>query len=277
MADSVEIVYGINAVKEITTGFPGDVKEILVGKARPNPRIHGVLEEAEKHDIPVHRRPLPALTRLTGTEHHQGLVAIVKPFRYTSWEALEDRLSSSAPPLLLLLDGIQDPGNLGALLRSAALLHADAVLIPRKRAARVTPAARKAAAGAAEHIPVVLITNVARTMERLFKDHGVWWVGLDADATSTLEDVDLTSPIGIVTGGEGDGMRPLTRKRCHHLCRIPCRTTPGVDSLNASVAGAIALYEAARQRSAAARAPRGGAGGIPPSDAMGVSPGRKLP
>ncbi len=275
MAEPLEFVYGINPVREVVSGFPEDVREILVGKMRPNPRVDIILEQAGSRHIPVHRRPLQALTRLTGTEHHQGILAIVKPYRYASWEMLEDVLSATATPLVLLLDGIQDPGNLGALVRSAALLGVDAVLLPRKRSARVTPVVRKASAGAVEHIPIVPITNAARTMEALFKGHGIWWVGLDAGATSRLEEVDLTSPIGIVVGGEGAGMRQLTRKRCHHLCRIPYRATPGVDSLNASVAGAIALYETMRQRSAAARMPPGGSSST--SEASGVAPGRKLP
>ncbi len=229
MADPPELVYGINPVRELVSEFPADVREILLARPRRDPRLRSILEAAEAHGIPVHLRPQHALARLAGTPHHQGLVAIVAEFRYMPFDTLLDTMSAAQHPLLLLLDRIQDPGNLGALIRSAHLLGADAVIIPRDRAARVTPAARKAAAGATEHLPVVRVTNVVRTMERLFKDAGIWWVGLDAGAPGTLEETDLTLPLGLVVGGEERGARQLTRKRCHFLCRIPSRGGRGVD------------------------------------------------
>ncbi len=273
MAEPQEFVYGINPIHELVAAYPEEVQEILIARHRKDPRIRRLLEAAESRGIPVHGRPNEALTRLAGNVHHQGLVAVVSGFRYTPLDTLVTRLEQVRTPLVLLLDGIQDPGNLGALIRSAHVLGADAVIIPRDRAARVTPAARKASAGATEHLPVVRVTNVARTMVHLFEEVGIWWVGLDAEAGGLLHETDLDAPLGLVIGGEGKGMRQLTRKRCHFLCKIPSAGTTGVGSLNAAAAGAIALYEVQRQRSAA----RGAASPALDADSTGGSGGSEGP
>jgi len=155
-------------------------------------------------------------------------------------------------PLLLVLDGVQDPQNLGALVRSAHVLGADGVLIPRHRAAPVTPAVVKASAGATEHTPIAQVTNVARTLEEL-KERGIWIVGASALGGRLPSEIDLTVPVALVLGSEGKGVRPLVLRACDLLVRIPMAGR--VASLNVSVAGAILLYETVRQRTAAATAP----------------------
>lgn len=248
MSAQDEYIYGINSVQETLTAHPTDVKELLLARDRRDPRIKPILELAEQHRVKVHVRPTEVLSKLAENDHHQGLVAVVKGFQYLEFDALLERVSKTELPLVVLLDGIQDPHNLGALIRSAHVLGAHAVVIPQDRAVGVTPAVRKISSGALAHMPVVQVVNLARAMEQLFEKNGLWILGLDQDATEPLAKLDLKVPLGLVIGGEGKGMRPLTKKHCQLLGRIPQAKSSGVDSLNASVAGAIALYEIARQR-----------------------------
>lgn len=253
MSGSDEYIYGINAISEMLGSHPADVREILLARDRRDPRIKQLLELADKAGIKVHPRPTEVLTRLAGNEHHQGLVAVVRGFSYAELSDLQRILSEKQEngqvPLVLVLDSIQDPGNLGGLIRSAHVLGAHGVIIPQDRAAGVTPAVRKASAGALAHMPIVQVVNLARTLEKLFEDSGLWVLGLDQEAPKMLSGLDLTVPLALVVGSEGKGMRPLTRKHCQMLGKIPqISHAGGVDSLNASVAGAIALYEIARQR-----------------------------
>lgn len=244
-----EYVYGINTVLELVSHYPGEVRELLLARDKRDPRLAGLLEQAEAAGIVIHSRPSTVLSKLAGNDHHQGLVAVVEGFRYTELETLQEQLKSTAQPLVVVLDGIQDPGNLGALLRSAHLMGASGVVVPKDRACGVTPAARKASAGAAMHLPVVQATNIVRAMELLFEGQGLWMLGLDQGAPQTLDQLDLTVPVGLVVGGEEKGIRPIVRKACQLKGRIPqLAQSTGVDSLNASVAGAIALYEIQRQR-----------------------------
>jgi 23S rRNA (guanosine2251-2'-O)-methyltransferase len=177
---------------------------------------------------------------------HQGIVAVVADYRYRE---VEDILAAARlagkPPLLVLLDGVEDPHNLGAVVRSAHALGAHGVVIPRDRAASVTPSAAKASAGAVEHLPIVQVTNLVRAIEDL-KEAGIWTVAAVPDGDQDLASVDLRGPIALVIGGEGQGVRPLVRKSCDHAARIPMEGRVG--SLNASAAAAIAIYEAMRQR-----------------------------
>jgi len=250
MASPEEYIYGINSVVEAISAHPEEVTEILLARDRRDPRLRRLLDRVQNHQIKVHPRPTHVLSQLAGNDHHQGVVAVVRGFQYMSLEATLQGIPEDETPLLLLLDGIQDPGNLGALIRSAHVLGAHGVIIPKNRAAGVTPTVRKASAGAAAHLPVVQVTNLARTMVNLFKKHGMWMVGLDQMAEQSLPALDLTVPLGLVIGGEGKGLRELTQKRCQLLGKIPQMARPGeVDSLNASAAGAVALFEVARQRS----------------------------
>ena len=251
MSTLEEYVYGINTVQEMLSAHPEEVLELLLARDRRDPRLKRLLDMADTRGIKVHPRPTEVLSRLAGNDHHQGLVAVVRGFKYTTFEELVAQLSGVERPLVVLLDGVQDPQNLGALIRSAHILGAQGVIIPQDRAAGVTPTARKSSAGAVVHVPVVQVVNLARTMDALFEKHGLWMVGLDQDAPSDLSALDLTVPVGLVIGGEGRGLRPLTQKRCQLMGRIPSLAAAGgVDSLNASAAGAVAMYEVLRQRRA---------------------------
>jgi len=188
------------------------------------------------------------LDKLAEGVWHQGVVAELAPaVRATDPETqLEDALAAaSGPPLLLVLDGVQDPHNLGACLRSAAAAGATAVIVPKDRAASLTPTARKVAAGGAERVPLVRVTNLARCMKDL-QDAGIWIVGLAGEAESSLYGIDLKGPMAIAMGGEGEGLRRLTREHCDYLAKIP--RASGMESLNVSVAAGISLFEAVRQR-----------------------------
>jgi 23S rRNA (guanosine2251-2'-O)-methyltransferase len=184
---------------------------------------------------------------MTGEAAHQGVVAEIAAAR--SWNEDElwsflDRLSEA--PFLLLLDGVQDPHNLGACLRTADACGVHAVVVPKDRAAGLTPTVRKVAAGAAETVPLAIVTNLARVM-RTLKDRQVWIVGATADAEKSVNEAQLTGPLAIAMGGEGEGLRRLTRDSCDYLVRLPM--LGAVESLNVSVAAGMMLYEAVRQRS----------------------------
>lgn len=187
-----------------------------------------------------------ALAKLVGEVAHQGAVAAVRPLKGWDEHDLIAALSQIAgDPLLLVLDGVTDPHNLGACLRTAEGAGAHAVLIPKDRAATVDAVVRKVAAGAAEFVPVASVTNLARSLDML-KERGIWVVGTDGEAPQTLYAADLKRPLALVLGAEGVGLRRLTRERCDFLVRIPMAGQ--VESLNVSVAAGIALFEACRQR-----------------------------
>jgi 23S rRNA (guanosine2251-2'-O)-methyltransferase len=187
-----------------------------------------------------------ALDRDAGHANHQGVLAQCRAAAERTEGELPGLLASlSGPALLLVLDGIQDPHNLGACLRSADAAGAQAVILPKDNAAPITPVVRKVASGAAEVLPVFQVTNLARTLDEL-KDAGVWLIGAAGEAEQTLYDVDLRGPVALVLGAEGTGLRRLTREKCDHLARIPMAGT--VESLNVSVATGIFLFEAVRQR-----------------------------
>jgi 23S rRNA (guanosine2251-2'-O)-methyltransferase len=189
------------------------------------------------------------LDRLAGGERHQGVVVELVPRAGDPETQLEEALEAlgEAPPLLLVLDGVTDPHNLGACLRSADAAGVAAVIVPRDRAVGLTPVVRKVAAGAAETLPLVQVVNLARTLREL-KERGIWLVGTADDAPRTLYEVDLKGPTALVLGSEGEGMRRLTREACDELVSIPMGGA--VESLNVSVATGVALFEAVRQRRA---------------------------
>ncbi len=181
-----------------------------------------------------------------GDTQHQGVVAHLKSERHYTEVDLDDLLKKTdKPALILILDGVQDPHNLGACLRTADAAGVDALIIPKDRSSPLTPTARKVACGAAETIPVITVSNLARTLDHL-KEQGVWLIGAAADASDTVYDIDLTGPVGIVLGAEGHGLRRLTQERCDYLAHVPM--TGSVESLNVSVATGIFLFEAVRQR-----------------------------
>ena len=201
---------------------------------------------AERAGVKVATAADAELDKLAEGGRHQGVVAQITPRAGDPETQLEEALESAVgPPLLLVLDGVQDPHNLGACLRSADAAGACAVIVPRDRAAGLTPVVRKVAAGAAETVPLVSVVNLARTLRDL-KDRGIWLVGTDDTASSALFEADLAGPLALVMGSEGEGMRRLTRECCDQLVSIPM--AGAVESLNVSVAAGVALFEAVRQR-----------------------------
>jgi 23S rRNA (guanosine2251-2'-O)-methyltransferase len=244
----LDILYGKNPVLEaLRAGRPAR-KLVLAHGVQSEPRLREILDLAAERGIPVEESARRRLDDIAHTEHHQGIAGY---FHSRAPQSLGDLLEGAHhPALLLVLDGIQDPQNLGALARTADAVGADGLVIPRHRAAAVTPAAAKASAGATEHVPVVSVTNLAQALERI-GDSGIWRVGLAADGSMRYDQFDYTSPVAIVVGAEGEGLRPLTRRHCDAVVSLPM--VGRVASLNAAVAGAVLMYEAARQRGFAAR------------------------
>jgi 23S rRNA (guanosine2251-2'-O)-methyltransferase len=243
----VRVVYGMNPVRELLRSDAEGVAELWLAEGGERPRAFAELERAARdRGAKVRSAPRQRLDRLAGVTQHQGIVAVVADYRYREVEEiLAAAAASGRPPLVVLLDGVEDPHNLGAIVRSAHALGAHGVVVPRDRASGVTPSAAKASAGAVEHVPVARVTNLVRTLEEL-KEAGIWAVGLVPDGDQDLARVDMRGPTALVIGGEGQGIRPLVRKCCDHVARIPMAGRVG--SLNASAAAAITLYEAARQR-----------------------------
>jgi len=239
-------VYGVNPVLEALRAHPNEVVRVLLERGKEGRRSQGadrVAHAAAQAGVRVEDVRQGDLTHRSRSGVHQGVGAELADFRYAE---LDDLLAGfRGPALLLVLDGVTDPQNLGALVRSAYALGAHGVVLPKDRAAGVTPAAFKAAAGALEHCPVARVTNLSRALERM-KEQGIWTVALAAEADQELSALDLTVPTALVLGSEGAGVRPLVRKTCDHLARIPMAGQVG--SLNVAAAGAVALYEIARQR-----------------------------
>jgi len=247
VADSKRnFVYGLHAINAVLQRAPERVLELWLAQPRDDERSRDLRVRAEHAGVHVQSVGGEALAKLVGDVAHQGAVAAVRPLKAWDEHDLIDALSQIAePPLLLILDGVTDPHNLGACLRTADAAGAHALIIPKDRAAAVDGVVRKVAAGAAEFVPVASVTNLARTMD-LLKERGIWLVGTDAEARQTLYGSDLNRPLALVLGAEGGGMRRLTRERCDFLIRIPMAGQ--VESLNVSVAAGVALFEARRQR-----------------------------
>ena len=247
MAESKRnFVYGLHAVNAVLERAPERLLEIWVAQPRDDARIHELRDRAQNVGVSVQLVGSDALAKLVGEVAHQGAVAAVRPLKAWDEHDLIQGISQiSGDPLILILDGVTDPHNLGACLRTADAAGAHAVLIPKDRAAAVDGVVRKVAAGAAEFVPVASVTNLARAIDML-KERGIWVVGTDAEALQTLYGADLRRPLAMVLGAEGAGMRRLTRERCDFLVRIPMAGQ--VESLNVSVAAGVALFEARRQR-----------------------------
>ena len=250
-----EVLYGRQPVRETLRAGRRQVYRLLLARGLKHSGVVGqILTLAKQANIPVESMDRQEFDKLGGEVNHQGLAAEVSAYPYLELPALLDRTGQAEEAsFLLLLDHIQDPQNLGSLLRTAEAAGVHGVILPDRRAAGVTPAAVRASAGAAEHVRVSLVTNLVRTMESL-KDTGVWLAGLDARPEALLySDADLSGALGLVIGSEGKGLARLVRETCDFLIRLPLEGQ--VESLNAAVAGAIALYEVRRQRS---RGPRQG-------------------
>jgi 23S rRNA (guanosine2251-2'-O)-methyltransferase len=244
MSREPRVVFGFHAVLSRLRADPSSVVEIFLDETRNDGRVKDLVAAAERAKIHLIRVPTKRLDGFYGGGRHQGVVARVeiKNLADTVEELLQDL---SVPPLLLVLDGVTDPHNLGACLRVANAAGAHAVIAPRDRAAGITPAVSKVASGAAEATPYLMVTNLARTMAAI-KEKNVWLVGADERAEQSLYDADLPESIAWVLGAEGEGMRRLTRESCDLLVRIPMRGQ--VESLNVSVSSGICLFESVRRR-----------------------------
>lgn len=240
------LIFGIHAVLSAIRDDPSNVLEVWVDRHRHDERIRSLIDTANRSGLKVFSVDTKILRRQVGLERHQGVVA-----RYRSSPALtEDDLvgilkSADQQILLLVLDGITDPRNLGACMRTAEAVGVHAVIAPTDRAVRITPSVRKVASGAAQRVPYVTVKNLARCC-RYLKNEGIWLFGADSGAANCLFDLDLTKPMALILGGEGSGLRRLTRELCDYLVSLPMAGQ--VESLNVSVATGICLYEVVRQR-----------------------------
>ncbi len=236
-----EILFGLHPVLEAMRAGRRRMFEIYICKDRLSPRIADAANLAENMHIPIRQISPKELKTMCGSEFHQGIGAKVQTCPLSDLSDLPEK----PDPFLLLADSISDTHNLGALIRTALCAGVDGVIIPKDRAASPVPSVSSASAGALEHMPVVQVANLVSTIKEL-KEKGMWIAGMAADADQSLFESDLTGPLAIVIGGEEKGIRPLVRKHCDFLIRIPQEGQ--IDSLNASVAGAVVMYEAYRQR-----------------------------
>ncbi len=233
---------GVHAVSEALRAGR-EIRRVVVARGGKSAARDAVVEECRRQKVMVHFAPRDEVDRLVGTTKHQGVVAVAAGGRADSLAAVLERLDP--PGLLIVLDGVQDPRNLGAIVRSAHAAGANAVVIPDRRSAGLTEAASKAAAGAAEHLPVVVVKNLNQALDML-KSAGFWLYGLDERATQTYLEADFDSNVALVLGGEGEGLHRLTAEKCDFLIRIP--VVGRIASLNVSVAAGVTLFEVLRRR-----------------------------
>jgi 23S rRNA (guanosine2251-2'-O)-methyltransferase len=236
---------GIHAVREALEAG-GSFDRIVIAKGRQDTRVEEIVQLARGRGIAVRFEDRGQLDRLANTRDHQGVVAIAAARAAATLEdIIENANHSKGQGLIVLLDGVEDPHNLGAIIRTTLAAGAHGVVVPERRAAGLTDTVARASAGALAHLPVAKVTNLVRAMEDL-KEAGYWLVGLHETAEKSYTEVDYTTPIGIIMGGEGNGLHELTRKRCDFVVSLPTRGP--VKSLNVSVATGVVLFEALRQR-----------------------------
>src|SRR5215831_12070496 len=246
MSDA-NLVYGIHAVRAVLQKQKRRVTHVWLQSGRNDARIEQLAALARERNIVVEHRSVRELDQRVNGEPHQGAIAELEPIGSLGEGALDEILDGAgATPLVLVLDGVQDPHNLGACLRTADAAGVVCVIVPRDRAAGLSATVRKVASGAAESVPLIQVVNLARTLKWL-KERGLWLIGTDDTATTPWHQSKLTGSLGIVMGAEGTGMRRLTREHCDLLISIPMSGV--VESLNVSVATGVVLYEAVRQRS----------------------------
>jgi 23S rRNA (guanosine2251-2'-O)-methyltransferase len=246
----MEVLYGLHPVEEALRAGRRRFDQVLVSNERHDLRLEKLVAQCRESGVRVRKESREQLTAMAKTPTHQGVVAFVRPQEFLTIEDLYAPIAgSSQARLLLALDGVEDPQNLGALLRVADGAGVDGVVLTERRSAPLSPVAVKASAGAAEHIRIARVVNLVRALEEL-KEHNIWIIGLDERGESDYDHFDLTGDCVLVLGREGEGLHDLVRRTCDHLLRIPM--AGGVSSLNVSAAGAVVLYEAARQRRQAA-------------------------
>src|SRR5256712_14012458 len=240
----MHVIFGINAVAEALKAHGRAFEWVGVAKERNDLRLQKLIQECRKNSIAVRFLPRVELDRMAGSGSHQGVVAVTTSKQYSD---LDDVIAAKRGQysLIVVLDGVEDPHNLGAILRTADAAGADGVVVPERRAVGVTGTVAKVSAGASEHLPIAKVTNIARTMEDL-KSKNLWIVGLDERGTQAYDSVDYKMDCAITLGAEGKGLHDLVRKRCDFVVSIPMLGK--VPSLNVSVAAGIVLYEVVRQR-----------------------------
>lgn len=252
---SDRLVYGVGPVRELVAARPRAITVLYLARERAEARgkdpVAGLADVARAAGVTVELKPLRELDRLAPVEaRHQGAIAVTGAFRYAELESLIGLAPAGTAPLVVVLDGVQDPHNLGAIIRSAYLFGACGVVIPEHRAAEITSTATKASAGATELVAITRVQNLVRALEQL-KEQGLWACAVaSAPTAKPIASLDLRGPLALVVGAEGEGVRPLVARTCDLHAVIPMAAA-GVGSLNASVAAGIALYEVARQRGVA--------------------------
>jgi len=239
-SDRPEVVYGIHSVREAVRTRPVDF--VMITQGYQNPRIQEIIDACRAGGVALRFAPRPAVERAAGTPQHQNVVAVCTPKAYNELSDLTDGVQT---PLLIALDGVEDPANLGAIIRTVLGAGAHGVIIPERRAAGLSPAVARAAAGALEHVKVARVPNLVRTLNDL-KSHNVWVYGFEADADKRYTEIDYSQGCVLVLGGEGRGLHRLVRECCDERAQIPLLGPVG--SLNVSVAAGVVLYEAVRQR-----------------------------
>lgn len=237
-------VYGLHAVKKMLQCSAADCHQLFC-LSNKNQRLQQVISLAKQHKVPTSTQNKRKLQELCGSDKHQGCVLQISDSHQQAFTLQQILQNVTAQTLLLILDGVQDPHNLGACLRSADAAGVDAVIIPKDRAASMTPVVKKVAAGAAESVPLITVTNLSRAMKEI-KQAGIWLVGTSGEAEKSLYEKSFSGPIGLVMGAEGEGIRRLTAEACDYLVKLPMQGQ--VESLNVSVATGVCLYEINRQR-----------------------------
>ena len=245
----MEILYGLHPVQEALRAGGRRFEYVCVARERHDQRLSAIVELCRAAGVKVHTEPREALSRRAGTTAHQGVVAVVREREFLE---AEDLLTGPEPRLVLALDGVEDPQNLGALLRTAEAAGVDGVLTTERRSAPLTATVAKSSAGASEHVRIAKVTNMTRALETL-KKAGFWIVGLDERGSPDYTDFSFRGDLCLVLGSEGTGLHDLVKRTCDHLLRIPMAGS--VSSLNVSVAGAVVMFEAMRQRRAASARP----------------------
>ena len=241
-----ENIYGIHAVQAVLANAPERLIEVYALKGREDKRLQPLLNELYNVGVSVQFLNRQTLDKKADGEVHQGIIARIQPAKELNENDLDQILQHQQNPLLLVLDGITDPHNLGACLRTADAAGVCAVIMPRDNSAQLTSIARKVACGAAENVPLIRVTNLARTLRLLQQEYNVWVVGTAGEATESLYQTKLSGALALVMGAEGEGMRRLTREHCDQLISIPMAGS--VSSLNVSVATGVCLFEIVRQR-----------------------------
>lgn len=246
MSGGSDIIFGINPVQEKLRVAPKDVRQILIAEAGDRANLRAIEREAIRHRLPISRVPVHLLDRLASGQRHQGVIAKIEGFRYLPLDIFLERISTAASSeCILILDGVTDPRNFGALLRTAEAVGIEHIIIPKHRSVEVNPLVVKASSGAAFYLNIVKVTNMRTTLSEL-KKRGFWVVGLDATATQTIYENSYPERLAIVLGSEGKGIRQINLRECDFVVSIPMLGK--VASLNVAVAGAIFLYEVLRQR-----------------------------